>query len=122
MIKNRVEPVYSNHISPKLLYVSLYKLKYMTIIILGHIQVVIIERWYYYRVVSLDKFHCIVNWFRWICSQESPCGDVLPRQGGTPEYCLLLEASNLFVEQYVFSLDKFHCIIMYAHSISLYIL
>ena len=34
------------------------ELKCMTIIILGHIQVVFIEKWSYYRVVSSDKFHC----------------------------------------------------------------
>ncbi len=33
--------------------------------------------------------------FRWICSHNSPCGDLLPKDSGTPEYCLLLEASNL---------------------------
>lgn len=34
---------------------------------------------------------------RWLCNPKSPCGDILPKTGRSPEYYLLLEASNMYI-------------------------
>ena len=33
--------------------------------------------------------------YRWVCGTASPCGEIIPHSGKTPEYYLLLEASNM---------------------------